>query len=280
MTAEPSAFQRLIAALESRFGEVPAPAQVEQADQLNLLASHAVTRSFTDRPVEAELVALLCACALSAPSKSDLQQRDIIVISDPSIRAQIDDLLSVDWARRAPAMVMISANGRRLQQIAEWREKPFPNNHFDLLFNAVGDAAICLGWLQIAVEIAGLGGCPLSIVRDHAQAVSKILNLPEGVIPFAGFCLGWPARNTRISPRLPLSMTLHNSLYNEATTRSGIDTYDRNRAAVQPFRHQRDTSVYGETEFYGWSEDKARQYASPLRADFGAYVRKAGFRLD
>jgi nitroreductase/FMN reductase [NAD(P)H] len=31
---------------------------------------------------------------------------------------------------------------------------------------------------------------------------------------------------------------------------------------------------------YGWSEDKARQYAVPERADFGAYVRARGFRLD
>ena len=28
--------------------------------------------------------------------------------------------------------------------------------------------------------------------------------------------------------------------------------------------------------FYGWSEDKARQYGVPQRADFGAFVRKKG----
>jgi len=31
---------------------------------------------------------------------------------------------------------------------------------------------------------------------------------------------------------------------------------------------------------YGWSEDKPRQYAEPLRADFGAFVRVKGFRLE
>jgi len=31
---------------------------------------------------------------------------------------------------------------------------------------------------------------------------------------------------------------------------------------------------------YGWSEDKARQYSKPERADFGAFVRAKGFRLD
>ena len=37
---------------------------------------------------------------------------------------------------------------------------------------------------------------------------------------------------------------------------------------------------WGEVPFYGWSEDKARQYGVPQRADFGAFVRKKGFCLD
>jgi nitroreductase/FMN reductase [NAD(P)H] len=37
---------------------------------------------------------------------------------------------------------------------------------------------------------------------------------------------------------------------------------------------------FGQAEFYGWSEDKARQYAEPLRTDFGAFVRAKGFCLD
>ena len=36
----------------------------------------------------------------------------------------------------------------------------------------------------------------------------------------------------------------------------------------------------GRAAFYGWSEDKARQYSEPLRAAFGRYVRAKGFRLD
>jgi nitroreductase/FMN reductase [NAD(P)H] len=32
--------------------------------------------------------------------------------------------------------------------------------------------------------------------------------------------------------------------------------------------------------FYGWSEDKARQYGVPQRTDFGAFVRGKGFKLD
>ena len=37
---------------------------------------------------------------------------------------------------------------------------------------------------------------------------------------------------------------------------------------------------YGTAEFYGWSEDKARQYGVPERANFGGFVRAKGFGLD
>ena len=58
-----------------------------------------------------------------------------------------------------------------------------------------------------------------------------------------------------------------------------MSAYDRRRAAIHSFK-QRDVARWGQAEFYGWSEDKARQYGVPQRADFGAYVRAQGFCLD
>src|SRR5271170_1610640 len=68
-------------ALEARFGEHLA---VEPAlpglDALAKLAAHRVHRRFTRQPIEPALLRLLCACALSSPSKSDLQQGDIVLV--------------------------------------------------------------------------------------------------------------------------------------------------------------------------------------------------------
>ena len=53
-------------------------------------------------------------------------------------------------------------------------------------------------------------------------------------------------------------------------------------AARKPSRFSR-TSVaptgFGEVEEYGWSDDKARQYAVPERASFGSFIRNKGFNL-
>ncbi len=224
---------------------------------------------------------LLCACALSAPSKSDLQQADILIVRDKARRERIAALLpAMPWVLDAPVFLVFLANGRRLPAVARMRGKPFPNDHFDLLFNAVVDTALVLATFVRAAEAVGLGCCPISVIRDHARVVSEMLELPEKVIPVAGMCVGWPAEQGALSPRLSLATTLHEERFVEDDLAQQIDAYDRRRAATRPYRNQRDVARFGRAEFYGWSEDKARQYAVPQRADFGAFVRGKGFHLD
>jgi nitroreductase/FMN reductase [NAD(P)H] len=74
-------------------------------------------------------------------------------------------------------------------------------------------------------------------------------------------------------------VTVHRDRYDESGLREKIDAYDRRRHAVLPYRRQRRPEQFGEAPFYGWSEDKARQYAVPERADFGAFIRRHGFSL-
>jgi nitroreductase/FMN reductase [NAD(P)H] len=118
------------------------------------------------------------------------------------------------------------------------------------------------------------------VIRDHAAKVSALLELPDKVIPVAGMCLGWPAEEGAVSPRLPLAVTLHEDRFNDGDLAAQVAGYDRRRAAMRPYRNQRDVERFGRAEFYCWSEDKARQYAKPQRADFGAFVRTKGFHLD
>src|SRR5205823_11970717 len=96
----------------------------------------------------------------------------------------------------------------------------------------------------------------------------------------AGLAVGWPAVPPKQSMRLPLDVTVHRNGYREDDLRGAIEGYDRRREAAQPYREQRSVDAFGKSETYGWSEDKARQYAVPERADFGAYVRARGFRRD
>jgi FMN reductase [NAD(P)H] len=269
-------------ALFERFGErLEIDGDLAGLDELARISAHRVHRRYLARDIEPRLLRLLCACALSAPSKSDLQQADILIVRDNrKINAIADLLPEMPWLREAPVFLVFLANGGRLPKVSKMRGKPFPNDHLDLLFNATVDAAIVMTTFLWAAETVGLGCCPISVIRDHAAIVSEMLALPEKVIPIAGLCLGWPAEEGGITPRLSLDTTVHQERFADGDLDTKIDAYDRRRAARRPYRNQRDTEHFGRTEFYGWSEDKARQYAVPLRADFGAFVRAKGFRLD
>src|SRR5246127_2981366 len=90
--------------LAERFGEeIAVDAGLSGLDEIARIAGHRVHRRYDGRPIDPALLRLLCACALSAPSKSDLQQRDIAVVDDPALRGEIVATIpDMPWIEAAP----------------------------------------------------------------------------------------------------------------------------------------------------------------------------------
>jgi FMN reductase [NAD(P)H] len=281
MSQPSDAARRTTAALSERFGaELAVPEELPGRDELARMAEHRSHRKFSGRVVAPELLRLLFACALSAPSKSDLQQADIVHVADRAkVQAVADGIPDMPWIAQAPVFLVFCGNNRRLRQMSEWRGKPFANEHLDHFMNAAVDAGLVMMSFIRAAEAAGLGACPISAVRNRSAEVSRLLGLPDAVFPIAGLCVGYPAEAGRISARLPLEVTVHVDHYDESRARENIEAYDRRRHALQPYRRQRHADRHQDAAFYGWSEDKVRQYSVPERADFGAFIRGKGFSL-
>ena len=273
---------RLLAALKARFGSAPALSEAPRGvDVLADMADRRVMRRYLDKPVDPVLLETLCAVALSAPSKSDLQQADIVIVRETAIRQTIVDTIpEMPWIMDAPVFLVFVGNGARLPMMSRRRDKPFPNNHLDAFFNATVDGAIVMTAFMQAAAAVGLGTCPISAIRDCPRILAKALNLPPRTVPIAGLCVGWPEQAGGITPRLSLSTTVIDNRYGEHDVIGEIEAYDRRRATLRPYRRQRNPERWGQASFYGWSQDKARQYAEPTRTDFGAFVREQGFRLD
>ena len=273
---------RLLAVLKARFGSAPALSQAPLGvDVLADMADRRVMRRYLDKPVDPALLETLCAVALSAPSKSDLQQADIVIVSDKGQREKLEALLPDNpWVKAAPVFLVFCGNNRRHRLLFEWRDRPFVNDYLDPFFNAAVDTGIVLATFVAAADRAGLGSCPISAIRNHAAQVSDILGLPQHVFPVAALGVGWPSFEGVMSPRLGLDITIHRDRYDERALKDKIAAYDQRREAVQPYKTQRYTDKFGQSTTYGWSEDKARQYSVPERADFGAFVRRKGFKLD
>ena len=109
------------AALSTRFGERSSMSTPACRAWMNLRALRRTgcIAGILPRDVTPELLRLLCACALSAPSKSDLQQADILIVRDRAKIKSIGGLLpEMPWVCDAPVFLVFFANGGRLPQIS------------------------------------------------------------------------------------------------------------------------------------------------------------------
>src|SRR6516165_4239577 len=138
--------------LDLRFGDIGAvPETLAGNEAIRRLAGRGVVRRFKPEPLPVAVLDTLAAVALSSPSKSDLQQRDILIVEDAAIRARINALLKdQDWLPACPHLLVFLGT--------------FANDHLDAFFNATVDAAIALEVFVAAAEAADLGCCPISVI--------------------------------------------------------------------------------------------------------------------
>jgi nitroreductase/FMN reductase [NAD(P)H] len=269
--------------IEHRFGlptgagrDLPAEGTVAQ------ILQHRTQRRYRPDPVPDDVLEILLAAALSAPSKSDLQQVGIVLVRDRDKQATIGGWIpDMPWIATAPLFMVFCGDHRRLKRIFELRQRPFPNDTLDMFMNAAVDTGLALQNFIIAAEALGLGCCPISVVRNHVEKLAALLELPPGVFPVAGLCAGYPSQPGWVSMRLPPSVTVHTDRYDDGDLPARLENYDRRREArhATPRENQRFPERFGHAEPYGWSEDKARQYSVPERHNFGPFVRGHGFSL-
>ena len=269
--------------IEARFGvptragcAMPAEGTVAQ------LLAHRTHRRYKPDGVPDEILEVVLAAALSAPSKSDLQQVAVVVVRDRAKQAAVGGWIpDMPWIATAPLFLVFCGDHRRMRRVSELRERPFPNDTLDMFMNAAVDTGLVLQNFITAAEALGLGCCPISVVRNHVEKLADLLELPPGVFPVAGLTVGYPSQTGWISMRLPIALTVHTDRYDDSRFAQEIASYDRRREArhATPRESQRFVDRWGYSEPNGWSEDKARQYSVPERHNFGPFIRRHGFGL-
>jgi len=267
---------------EGRYGfDLEIPADVP--DGVQALLNRRVIRKYKSNPINEQTMALLLSAAQSAPTKSNLQQYSIVIIRDPEVRNAVSELVpSMPWVRNAPVIAIFLGDVRRIRRLAEIRGHTYQNNNADTFMNAAVDAALAMQCFITAADYLGLGTCPISYVRNRIDDLAEILDLPDGVFPISGLCVGYPDDAGYVSMRLPQKVVVHQDLYNDDDLETDVKDYDdRNheRFALTPTK-QRHTDKYGVLEKCTWSENVARQLSLPERAGFADYLKRKGINLD
>ncbi|MAQ06795.1 MAG: NADPH-dependent oxidoreductase [SAR116 cluster bacterium] len=246
------------------------------------IISRGSIRKFTKKKVSDEILESLIATAQSAPTKSNLQQYSILIVSDKKNKKKIAELLKeTRWALEAPVFLLFLADIRRNQLITEYKGYEYKNNNMDHFMNAVIDSALSMQSLIIAAESWGLGICPISMVRNHLEEIKLICELPKGVFPIAGLSVGWPDEKKRVSPRLSKNLIFHKNKYSDEKIIEELKNYDELffKKNPIPVSKQRHVDKYGPAEKGTWSENISRQLSIPERINFSNWLKNNGFDL-
>ncbi|MFS2223417.1 oxygen-insensitive NADPH nitroreductase [Pantoea sp. B65] len=190
---------------------------------IDLLRSHRSIRAFSEQPITDAQRAAIIAAAQSASTSSFLQCSSIIRITEPELRQQLVELSGgQQYVAQAAEFWVFCADFNRHLQICPDAQLGLAEQ---LLLGCI-DTALMGQNAMVAAESLGLGGVFIGGIRNNIAAVSKLLAVPQHVLPLFGMCLGWPDQQPDVKPRMPASMLVHENRYQpiDATV---LDAYDQ-----------------------------------------------------
>lgn len=186
--------------------------QVRAEAYLELLRTRRSVRAFSDKAVDAELIATLIETAASAPSGANRQPYTFCAVSDPKIKRKIriaaekeefinyhgrmdeqwlDDLkpLGTDWNKpfleTAPWLIVVFRKGYEMEP---------DGKHQNYYVNE--SVGLACGFLITAIHNAGL--ITLTHTPSPMAFLQKILNRPVQEKPFLLLPVGYPAAGAEV----------------------------------------------------------------------------------
>ena len=122
-----------------------------------------------------------------------------------------------------------------------------------------------------AAESLGLGGVYIGGIRNSIEAVTELLQLPQHVLPLFGLCLGWPADDPQVKPRLPAALVVHENSY-QPVDADILAQYDEQIAA---YYASRGSNTRQDT----WSDHIRRTIIKENRPFILDYLHKQGWAV-
>ncbi|MDA8479588.1 oxygen-insensitive NADPH nitroreductase [Citrobacter sp. Awk 4] len=233
---------------------------------IDLLRGHRSIRHFTDEVISDAQREAIIAAAQGTSSSSFLQCSSIIRITDKTMRE---------------ALVSLTGGQKHVAQAAEfWIFCADFNRHLQIcpdaqlglaeqLLLGVVDTAMMAQNALTAAESLGLGGVFIGGLRNNIEAVTEMLKLPKHVLPLFGLCLGWPADNPGVKPRLPAGLIIHENQY-QPMDASLLARYDEQ---IAHYYQTRDSNARRDT----WSAHIRRTIIKENRPFILEYLHKQGW---
>ncbi|MCB1665273.1 MAG: oxygen-insensitive NADPH nitroreductase [Pseudomonadales bacterium] len=242
-------------------------------DVHQLLFAHRSIRKYTDQAVDKELLRTLVQAGQAAATSSFLQGATVIRVRDPERRERIATLAGNQvHVRTAPEFLVLCADLKRPGSCCEQYNKPFAGDFTEHFIIATVDVALMAQNMVVAAEAAGLGVCYIGGIRNNPREISDLLKLPRGVYPVFGLCLGYPAQDPEVKPRLPLDVVLKEECYSDEGDAQRIAEYDE---VVREYYRTRTGGGHG----ICWSEQVAGLLSEKSRPHMRQFLADQGFTM-
>jgi len=240
---------------------------------IDLLKSHRSIRKFSDRKIDAELFQQLIEAGQAAATSSFLQGATLIRVSDTDSRKKIAAFAgNQPYVESAAEFLVCCADLKRPGNYCLKYDKEFAGDYTEHFIIATVDVALMAQSLVTAAESVGLGICYIGGIRNNPGPVSELLNLPEGVYPVFGLCLGYPDQDPEIKPRLPVSVILKQEVYNEDNDAEVIAKYDEE---IRQYYKERTGGGHG----ISWTEQVATLLSEKSRPHMKDFLAGQGFKF-
>ncbi len=240
---------------------------------IELLKSHRSIRKFTDQPIDEALFADLISAGQAAATSSFLQGSTIIRVTRPGdARCNSRARRQSEVCGNRSGVSGVCADLKRPGNYCREYGKDFEGDYTEHFIIATVDVALMAQSLVTAAESVGLGICYIGGIRNNPGPVSELLELPRGVYPVFGLCLGYPDQDPECNRRLPQSVILKQEVYNEDGDHEAIAAYD---AQIQEYYRTRTGGGHGTK----WTEQVASLLSEKSRPHMKDFLAGQGFKF-
>ena len=210
--------------------------RLKQISFLHLIYSHRTIRKFKKSAISENILSMIIEAGQRAPCY--FQTYSIIWVRDPArvkeIAETCEDELTKSMLLNSAAILLLCIDFNRFRATLD----SLGHNHILKLDKypiesvyALFEAGLVAENICLAAEALGYGTALVSHALLNFQAIARLFNFPEGVVPLIFICIGERAENPPPRPRWPMQIILHKDDY-KPVSKEEIENYleETNRA--------------------------------------------------
>ena len=170
---------------------------------LKQIKSRRSMRVYENKPIAAEVKEEILNAAFEAPTAGAMMLYNIIDITDEALKEKLSVLCDDQpFIAKAPLVLIFLADYQRWYDSFCYEGcEPRKPGEGDILL-ACADAIIAAQNTVVAAESLGIGSCYIGDILENCEEVTKLLELPDYVLPAAMVVYGYPveAQKNRKKP--------------------------------------------------------------------------------